>query len=151
MSLVQNKKAHLNYEILETFHAGIELLGLEVKSLRAGRGSLEGARVIVRGGEAFIVGMNIPAYQPSNLAGGSADYDPDHTRRLLLTKKEIAELAQAEDKKGLTAIPLSLYNKGGKIKADIAVVKGKKKYDKREDIKKRDMARDVGRTLKEEY
>lgn len=149
MSLVENKKARLNYEVLEKFSTGVELLGHEVKSLRLGRGSLEGARVVVRGDEAYLVGATIPPYQANNLAGGLIGYEADRTKRLLLTKKEISQLAGVPSQKGLTIIPLSYYNKGGKIKLDIAVVRGKKKYDKRESMKKRDTERDIMRELKE--
>jgi len=145
-SLVYNKKAGFNYEILEKFEAGIELLGTEVKSLRENHGVLDGARIIVRGNEAYLIGATIPAYQPVNTP---ASYAVDRNRRLLLTKKEIFELSQIEGKKGLTIVPISLYNKGNKIKAEIAVVRGKKKFDKRESIKKRDTERDIARELKD--
>ncbi len=146
MSLITNKKAGFNYEILEKYTAGVELFGYEVKSLRAGQGSLEGAHVTVRGGEAYVVGMFIPPYQPSNTP---EEYDPHRNRRLLLNKKEIAELADVEQKKGLTIVPLSVYNKGSKIKLDIASVKGKKKFDKRETLKKRDTERETNREFKD--
>ena len=142
---LDNPKARFDYEILERYDAGIELLGYEVKSVRAGRGSLTGAHVIVRGGEVFIVGLRIDPYQTGNTP---PDYVPDQTRRLLLTKKEIHTLAEQDSKKGLTLIPLSLYNKGGKIKVNFAVARGKKKFDKRETIKKRDTDRDIRRLLK---
>ncbi|MDZ4225937.1 MAG: SsrA-binding protein SmpB [Patescibacteria group bacterium] len=145
MDLVQHKKARLEYEILEEYEAGIELLGLEVKSLRAGQGKLEGSHVVVRGGEAYIVGMVISPYQPANTP---KEYDPNHTRKLLLTKKEIAELAAAEGQKGLTVIPISVYNKGGKLKVRVAIARGRKKYDKRAVLKRRDTERDMRRTLK---
>lgn len=147
MSLVKNKKAHFNYEILEKTEAGIELLGFEVKSLKAGQGSLEGAHITLRGNEAFVINMQIPPYQPANTPN---DYDPLRNRRLLLTKKEIASLSGEEKQKGLTIVPLSVYNKGRKLKLEIAVVRGKKKYDKRETIKKRDTDREIRRTLKNE-
>ena len=142
---LENSKAHFNYEMLERYEAGIELLGFEVKSIRAGKGSITGAHIIVRGGEVFIVGMRIVPYQPGNTA---KEYDPDHTRKLLLTKKEIRTLEEVEAKKGLTLIPLSLYNKNGKIKVGFAVARGKKQFDKRETIKKRDTDRDMRRLLK---
>lgn len=144
-TLVEYKKAALKYETLETFSAGLELLGTEVKSLRAKQGSLEGSRVVVRGGEAYIVGMTIPAYQPTNTDKG---YDGARNRRLLLTKPEIRELALAEDKKGLTIVPLSVYSSGRYVKASVAIVKGKSNVDRREDIKKRDADRESRRTLK---
>lgn len=144
-TLIEHKKAYFNYEILEKFEAGIELLGIEVKALKNKRGSLEGSHVIVRGGEAFLVGMNIPPYQPNNTP---KDYDPLRNRRLLLTKKEIDVLLGAESKKGLTVVPISLYTKARKIKVSIGIGRGKKKYDKRETIKKRDTERDVAREMR---
>ena len=97
--------------------------------------SLEGAFVIIRGGETYLINANIPPYQPKNIAG---DYDPLRNRKLLLTKKEISELAGSEKNKSLTIVPISVYNKNRKIKVAIALVKGKKKFDKRETLKKRD-------------
>lgn len=143
--LIQNKKAHFNYEILEKFTAGIELFGFEVKSIRKKLGSLEGSYVTVRGGEAYLMNANIPPFQPGNTP---KDYNSLRNRRLLLTKKEIAELATTENKKGLTIIPLSVYNHGRKLKVEIATVRGKKQYDKRETLKKREMEREIRRTLK---
>jgi SsrA-binding protein len=145
MVLIQNKKAHMNYEILKTFEAGLELLGIEVKSLRAGRASLGGSRVMVRGGEAYLVGATIEPWQPSNTPSA---YDPERSRRLLLNKKEIAELSVAEDQKGLTVVPTLVYNKGQKLKVEVAIARGKKKHDKRQDIKRRDVERDIQRKLK---
>lgn len=145
MALITNKKAHLQFTVVESFSAGIELLGQEVKALRSGLGSLEGSRVIVRGGEAFIVGMSIPAYQPANMP---KDYDPERSRRLLLSKKEIVTLATEEAKKGLTIVPIEVYTGRGYIKARIAIVRGKGKADRREDLKKRDALRETGRLLK---
>lgn len=145
MSLIEHKKARLDYEILEEYEAGIELLGLEVKSVRAGQAKLEGSHVIVRGGEAYIVGMVISPYQPSNTP---LEYDPNRTRRLLLTKKEIAAIGTEESQKGLTVVPISVYNKNGKLKVRIAVARGRKKFDKRAVLKKRETDRDMRRTLK---
>ena len=145
MTLVEYKKALLKFAPIETFTAGLELLGGEVKSLRNKLGSLDGARVVVRGGEAFIVGMTIPPYQAANT---SKDYDPERARRLLLTKKEIATLFTEESKKGLTIIPLEVYSTGRLVKARIAIVRGKGKADHREDLKKRDASREMGRVLK---
>ncbi len=144
-SYLENPKARFDYELLETFVAGIELFGFEVKSVRACRGSLAGAHVIIRGGEAFIVGMRVDPYQVGNTP---VAYDPERTRKLLVTKSEILTLAEAESKKGLTLIPIALYNKGGKIKVSFAIARGKKKFDKRESIKKRDTDREIRRTLK---
>src|SRR3989338_3472410 len=131
--LAENKKAFFNYEMLEKFNTGIELLGLEVKSLKAKRGTLDGAYVSVRDNEAFLLGAVIPPYQPKNTP---TDYEPTKPRRLLLTKKEISQLIGWENQRGLTIVPLSLYNSGRKIKVTIAVARGKKKYDKRETLKK---------------
>jgi SsrA-binding protein len=145
MTLVEYKKAFLKYAPLESFAAGLELTGQEVKSLREKLGSLDGSRVVVRGGEAFIVGMTIPPYQPAN---APKSYDSERARRLLLAKKEIAYLAEAESKKGLTIIPLEVYTAGRFVKARIAIVRGKGKEDRREDMKKRDALREAERELK---
>ena len=145
-SYTENRKARFNYEILEKYEAGIELFGAEVKSVRGGQMSLEGAFVIIRGGEAYLINANIPPYQPKN---APQDYDPLRNRKLLLTKKEIAELAGSEKNKSLTIVPLSVYNKSRKIKLELALAKGKKKYDKRESIKKRDTDREIRREIKE--
>lgn len=145
MSLIENKKARLRFEVLETYVAGMELSGAEAKSLRAKHGSLEGARVIVRGGEAFLVGMTIPPYQVKNTP---ETYDPERTRRLLLSKKEIAELADAESKKGLTTVPLEVYNVGRYIKVSVAIAKGKDKADKREDLKRADAKLEMERAMR---
>ena len=143
--LIENRKARFNYELLEKLDAGIELFGFEVKSLRQKQGSLDGAYVIVRGGEAFLVNSFIPPYQPKNTP---KEHDPRRNRKLLLTKKELAELAGAESKKGLTIVPLSVYSKGRKVKVGIAIARGKKKYDKRETLKRRDVERDIRREMK---
>ena len=145
MSLIEHKKARLDYEILEQYEAGLELLGHEVKSLRQKHGKLEGAHIIVRGGEAYIVGMSIPPYQPANT---DKTYDPDRSRKLLLTKAEIIKLSEAEGQKGLTIVPISVYNKGRVLKMSVAIARGKKKFDKRAALKKRDTERDIRRTLK---
>ena len=145
MVLIRNKKAHLDYAFLDTFEAGLELLGFEVKSLRAGHGNLEGARVVARGGEAYLVGATIPPYQTNNTP---KDYDPERTRRLLLNSDEIAQIAAAEGAKGLTVVPISVYNKHRNLKLHIAIARGKKQYDKRQDLKKRDEKRSMERTLK---
>lgn len=144
-NLVENKKIFLNYEVLDEYESGIELLGAEVKMVKSHHGSLEGARVIIRGNEAFLVGANIPLYQPNN---PSSSYEPDRTRRLLLKKEEIAELVGRGEQKGLTIVPISMYNKSRLIKVRVAVVRGKKKFDKRESLKKKEARRDVARDIK---
>ncbi len=127
----------MTYAVTETIQAGIELLGFEVKSLRQKLGSLEGARVIVRGGEVFLVGSYIPPYQASNTP---KSYDPYRTRRLLLNKAEIERLSGTEKAKTLTLVPNSLYLSKNLVKCDIALCKKKNAADKRENIKK-DIAR----------
>lgn len=145
MNLLEHKKARLDYEVLEEFEAGLQLLGHEVKSLRGRHGKLEGSHVVVRGGEAYIVGMSIPPYQAANTA---KEYEPERTRKLLLNKKEMAQLSDAEGQKGLTVVPLAVYNKGSKLKIKIAIARGRKVYDKRSVLKERDTKRDIQRTLK---
>jgi len=107
---------------------------------------MDGARVIMRGGEAFIIGLSIPPYQQGNTPAG---YDPERTRKLLLKKSEIAYLADQESKKGLTVVPLELYNAGRYVKAKIAIVRGKNKSDKREALKLKDAKREMDRALRD--
>ncbi len=145
MALIENRKAYHDYEILEKFEAGLELKGFEVKALKNGRGSLIGSRIIVRGGEAYVVGLDIPPYQPKN---APADYDSQATRRLLLNKKEIEYLSGKSSQAGLTLIPLGIYNKKGFLKLSFGVCRGLKKYDKRERIKEREVKRKIERESK---
>jgi SsrA-binding protein len=142
---IDNRKAHFNYSIEDTFEAGIELLGFEVKSIKNGSGNINSAFCIVRGGEAYIMNMNIPPYQAKNTGEG---YNPERNRRLLLSKKEIKKLGEKDDIKGLTLIPISLYSKGPYIKVSIAVARGKKVFDKRETIKKRESDIEIRREYK---
>jgi len=148
MVLVDNKKARFNYEITDTYEAGIELLGFETKAVRNKHGKLEGSFVKVRGGEAYLVGAEIPPYQPGNTP---KNYEPGRNRRLLLTKAELKFLAGKESERGLTLVPLSLYNKGRFIKLSFGLAKNKKKYDKREAIKKKNVKRDIERTLRKSF
>ncbi len=145
---IQNKKATFNYEILERFEAGITLAGHEVKAVRNGMGSLLGAFVIIRGNEAFLVKATITPFQVANTP---KNYDPERPRKLLLHHKEIAKLQKELNTAGLTIVPISLYNSKSKIKLEIALVRGKKKADKRESIKERDTKRDIQRTLKQQF
>ncbi len=155
MALLENKYIGREYEILESFDAGLELLGIEVKTLREKRGSLKGAHVIVRpstklgasGGEAFLTGMHIPPYQPANTPKGYDEYRP---RRLLLTKKEISRLSGLEKERGLTILPKNVYNKGNKLKVSLVVVRKLKKHDKRELLKKKEANRETERLIKNE-
>lgn len=145
-NIIEHKRVRFDFELMQQFEAGIELLGGEVKSLRNHHGKLEGAHVVVRGGEAYLVGMEIPPYQGG---GQNKDtYDSHRNRRLLLNKKELVELKDAEETQGLTIVPIALYNKGRVIKISIAIAKGKKKSDKRETIKKREADREVARVVK---
>ncbi|MDO8575281.1 MAG: SsrA-binding protein SmpB [bacterium] len=143
--LVENKKARLNYELGDKYEAGVELLGLEVKSLRQKLGSLEGSYMIIRGGEAFLINSFIPPYQEKN---APKEYDPRRNRKLLLSKKELYTLANLENGKNLTIVPTLVYNVDTKIKVEIRIAKGKKQYDKRDSIKKRETDREIDRTLK---
>lgn len=142
---MDNKKARFDFELLERFEAGIELTGQEVKSLRNGRGSLEGSHVTVRGGEAFLIGATIQPFQTGNTP---ENYDPMRHRRLLLNKKELSQLASLESQRGLTIVPVSVYNKGKVLKVEIAIARGKKRHDKREVTKSREAKRHIARTLK---
>jgi SsrA-binding protein len=139
MSLIENKKASFDYEYIETIESGIELLGTEVKSVKAHHGSLSGAYVALVGGELVLLGAHIPSWQEKNTP---TTYDPYRSRKLLVHQKELRTLEKASRTKGLTIIPLSLYSKGRYIKAQIAVARGKKVFDKRESIKKRDLDRE---------
>ncbi len=147
---MHNKKVFFNYEVLETLEAGIELFGYEVKSVKAGTGSLEGAYMLVRGGEAYLFNVRISPYQTGNTP---KDYEPLRNRKLLLRKADIRRLADYEGKKGKgaggqTVVPVSLYNSAGRIKVELAIVRGKKQFDKRGSIKKRETDREMRREMK---
>ena len=144
-ALLRNKKATFNYEVVDTYQAGVKLLGHEVKSLKLGRGSFEGSYIIDQGGEMYLKGFTIPPYQPKNTPD---DHDPQRLRKLLLKKDEIAEISKKRREAGLTVVPIALYYTRHLLKLEIALVRGKKKFDKRQDIKKRDQERDLGRKLK---
>ncbi len=144
-ALITHRRARFDFEILDTYEAGLELLGTEAKALRSGKGKLEGAHVIVRGGEAYLVGASIPAHQHANAPRG---YEPERVRRLLLSREEIAEIQQKGDQKDLTIVPIMVYSSGRNIKLRIGVARGKKKQDKRETLKARTAKRDIERTLK---
>lgn len=143
--LLENRKARYNYEILETFEAGLVLAGWEVKSLRNKRGSLVGGHIIIRGDEVYAVGIDIPPYQPNNMP---PDFEEQRTLKLLLSKKEIKYLTGKLSQKRLTIVPLRVYTKARKIKIEIGLAKGKKKFDKREKIKERETKRETERELK---
>lgn len=140
-----NKEAFFNYEILEKFEAGLRLLGSEVKSIRNNHYSLQGSYVTVENEEAWLVRATIAPYQPKNMAVG---YNPERPRKLLLNKKELQYLQGKTKAKGLTIVPLKVYNKHGQIKLEIALAKGKSKSDKREVLKKRITDREIQRELR---
>lgn len=144
---VKNRKAHFDFEHLDTFEAGIVLSGHEVKAIRAGKAKLEGAFVKIYGGQAVLIGASVAPYQPKNTPDS---YDPEQARTLLLSKKELAKLDRQLHESNLTLVPVSFYNKNGKIKLSIALACGKKKADKRETLKLRAQKRDIERTLKGE-
>jgi len=140
----ENKKAGFEYEILEKFEAGLVLFGQEVKSIRTGHINLSGSYVTFRGTEPYLIGIKIPPYQPRNVG---ADYNEERLRKLLLNKKEIDYLAGRIKQKGFSLIPLKIYDNSGRIKLEFGLAKGRKKYDKKEKIKKRDVQREVSREL----
>ncbi|MDC1205388.1 SsrA-binding protein SmpB [Candidatus Pacebacteria bacterium] len=144
-NLISNKKARFDFEILETFEAGLVLAGYEVKSIKLGRAKLNGAHILIRGGEAFLVNASVAPYQSANMP---KDYDPEHPRKLLLSKKELKKLETESEQVGLTIVPIRLYNAGRKLKLEIAIARGKQKADKRQSMKKRDAKRDIERQLK---
>lgn len=146
--LALNKKASFDYQILETFEAGMVLFGYEVKSIRAGQMSLKGAYISFKTNkknisEAYLIGAFIPLYKP---AGRRDEYSPERPRKILLKKKEINHLLGKKQEKGLTVIPIKVYTNSSFIKLEIAIVKGKKSFDKREDLKKKDVEKHI-RTL----
>jgi len=139
----KNRKALFEYFILETFEAGIALKGSEIKSVRAGQVSLQEAYVQIDGQQAWLINSHIASYQ----AASYSDHDPKRPRRLLLHKKEIRQMWMDVKLKGVTIIPVKMYLKNGKAKIEIAVAKGKKLYDKRDDIAKKDLKRDIDRLM----
>lgn len=140
-----NREANFHYEVLEKTEAGLELRGFEVKAVKQGKMNLRGAHVTIRGAEAYLLGASIAPYQPGNTP---ENYEPDRARRLLLTHQELKRLAEATSRQGLTIVPLSVYNKGRFLKLEIGLARGKKRYDKRAAIQKRDTDREIRRTLK---
>ena len=140
-TVATNRKARFEYQLLETFEAGLVLKGTEIKSVRRGQISLQEAYVRTDGKQAWLVGAHIAPYEHAR----AFQHDPDREKKLLLNKREIRELYDAVRIKGLTIIPVRVYLKGGRAKVEIAIAKGKKKYDKREAIKKRDIEREESR------
>lgn len=143
--IVKNKKALFEYNLLDSFEAGIQLLGSEIKSIRAGKVNLQEAYCFFSGDELFIKGMHIAEYSH----GGYANHDPVRPRKLLLKRIELRKIKNKLKEKGLTVIPVKLYiNERGLAKLEIAIAKGKKLYDKRQDIKTKDVKRELDRTRK---
>ena len=142
--IVRNKRARLDYEILDAWEAGLVLTGTEVKALRDGRANLTDAFGIVNEGEVFLLNLHIGAYGHGNVF----NHEPTRTRKLLLHKREIRRMIGAVERQGLTLVPLDLYFKHGRVKTRIALARGKQQHDKREDLKKKDADREIARALR---
>jgi SsrA-binding protein len=143
-SIARNRAARHEYEILDTFEAGLVLTGTEVKSLREGRANIGDAYGVVRGGELWLLNAHILPYG----SGGYVNHDPTRSRKLLLHQREIRRLIGAVERQGLTLVPLELYFRGGRAKLSIALAKGKKLHDKRDDARRRDAERDIARAFR---
>jgi len=144
--IATNRRARFDYEILETFEAGMELKGYEVKAVKTGHINLAGAFVVIKGNQAWLLNADIPPYQPANTP---SDYDSKRTRKLLLSAAEIKNLIGRTQEKNLTIIPIKVYTKGRLVKIEIGLGKGKKRADKREKIKKRETMIEIERKLKQ--
>ncbi len=142
--IANNKKAYHDYFILDTYEAGISLVGTEVKSLRMGKCSIKEAFIRIENGEVFIYGMNISPYEKGNLF----NKDPLRVRKLLLHRSEIQKILGKTKEKGMAVVPLKVYFHGGLVKVEIGLAKGKKLYDKRDDIAKKDQKREAEREFK---
>ena len=145
--IADNRKARHDYFVIETYEAGIELFGTEVKSLRAGGCNLKDSYCDIDGGEMFALGVHISPYEQGNIF----NRDPLRPKKLLMHKAEIMKLTGLVSREGYTLVPLSLYFKGPRVKMAVGLCKGKKNYDKREDIARRDANRDMERAMKERY
>ncbi len=143
-NITVNRKARHEYAIIQTYEAGIVLVGTEVKALRQGKANLVDSYANLKDGEVWLFGAHISVYEQGNIN----NHEPTRTRKLLLNKSEIKKLIGKVKEKGLTLIPLRLYFRNGKVKVELALAKGKKVYDKRESIAKRDMQRDQERNIK---
>ncbi len=142
--MIQNRRASFDYELLERYEAGVALTGSEIKSLRQGGVTLGEAFARVRGGEVWLEGMHIPPYREASYN----NHEPLRSRKLLLKKREIAEIAKGLERQGLTLVPTRLYFKGGWVKLEVALGRGKKRYDKRQAEAKKDAVRQMERALK---
>ena len=140
-----NRQARFRYEIIETYEAGIELKGTEVKSIRQGKANLRDGYALVRNGEVWMLNVHVSPYET---ASEYFNHDPRRTRRLLLHRQEIRKLIGKVEEKGLTLVPLKMYMKKGRVKVTIGLGKGKKLFDKRESIKEKDAKREMARMMK---
>jgi len=143
--LAKNRRATFDYDLIKKYEAGLVLKGIEVKSIKSGHASLKGSFVTIHNNELFLTNANIPPYK---FAGNPKDYEPTASRKLLLHKKEIKYLLGKSKTEGLTMVPLSLYTVRNRIKLEFALARGKKKYDKRETLKKRTAQREMDRRIK---
>ncbi|MDP3953331.1 MAG: SsrA-binding protein SmpB [bacterium] len=143
--LAKNRRALFDYTILEKIEAGIELLGFEVKAAKGGKINLTGSYARIKDSQAWLVGASIAPYQPKNTP---PEYDPERDRRLLLTKREVATLTGKTNEAGLTIVPLRAYIKGRLVKVELGLARSKKKWDKREAIRKRESDTEIRRTFK---
>jgi SsrA-binding protein len=140
-----NRKAHYNYEITDSIEAGIVLKGTEVKSLREGKANLQDSYARIKNGEVWVFNMHISQYDQ----GSIFNHEPTRNRKLLLHRNEILRLSRKVDEKGMTLVPLKVYFKNGKVKLEIGIARGKRKYEKKETIKKKDMERELRARMKE--
>ncbi len=142
--IARNKRARHDYAILDTWETGIVLTGTEVKALREGRANLTDSFGVVKEGEVYLLNLHIGSYE----RGNSFNHEPTRTRKLLMHRREIRRMIGAVERQGLTLVPLDLYFKNGRVKATLALVKGKQQHDKREDLKKKDAQREIARALR---
>jgi SsrA-binding protein len=145
MILAENRRARFDYEVVDAIEAGLELKGFEVKAAKAGKANLAGSFAVPQEGGLWLVNAEIAPYQAGNTPEG---YDPRRSRRLLVRQEEIADFVARKKSEGLTLVPLKMYNKNSLVKVEIALVRPKKKADKREMMRKREVTREIKRTLK---
>ncbi len=146
-TLATNDAAGFHYELLDRYETGIQLTGPEVRSAKRGEISLKGSYVTIDPKGAWLIGVRIAPYKPARVV--QVNYDPTRNRRLLLSKRELGELIGKSSAQGLTVVPISFYTKGGFIKLEIALARGKRKFDKRQSIKRRDIERRIHRAMKQ--
>ena len=142
--ITENKKARFDYSVIESFEAGVVLTGAEVKSIRNGGANFAGARVLIKDDGAYLVGLNVQKYKFDS----REEHEPARTRKLLLHKKEMVTILSKMKSAGLTLVPMKLYNKGSLVKVEVALVRGKKKFEKRDILKKKETDMGLARRLK---